>query len=307
MASNLDAPSLLETAREQMQQLFKARTPPKAANEANAGRASSATEWLNLSPRASLKDALYAEELLTFSKPQGAADAAVSPRSVSSSPAATAGTYKGQRTQDLDSSAADGDGWEGGDGIGAAARLDDARLEGARRVVLPGAGPSSGTGAEPPHLESPASPRSVVDGWNALLGPQQLGERAGVLRELEGIGSGVLAALALLALAWGHGIAVAAFFLCLCREHACDVVACGCLALLGLKWALQLARSAGAHVTKLRGLALDMQGSVRCVKDMHADTHAMRTMMEKMIADFESKTTWIPTGVRPPAWLAGKK
>ena len=55
MVSHQDAPSLLETARDQMQQLFKARTPPKAANEACDGHASSAPERLDLSPRASLK------------------------------------------------------------------------------------------------------------------------------------------------------------------------------------------------------------------------------------------------------------
>ena len=55
------------------------------------------------------------------------------------------------------------------------------------------------------------------------------------------------------------------------------------------------------------GCGAFLQATVRYVRAMHADTQAVRAIMEKMSADIESKTTWIPTGVRPPAWLAGKK
>lgn len=80
-------------------------------------------------------------------------------------------------------------------------------------MVLRSAAPA----IEPPHLDSPASPHSVVDAWNLLLGPQQPGERAALLHEVESMSSRALVTLALLALLWGHGVAVASCVFRLCR------------------------------------------------------------------------------------------
>ena len=57
----------------------------------------------------------------------------------------------------------------------------------------------------------------MADGWGLPLGPQQAGQIAAVLHEMGSIRTGGLVALALLAMAWGHGLAAAAFILRLCR------------------------------------------------------------------------------------------
>lgn len=46
---------------------------------------------------------------------------------------------------------------------------------------------------------------------------------------------------------------------CIFRDHACDIIAVFCFAMVAVKWVLRLMRSVASHVPKLRETATNME------------------------------------------------